>query len=81
MKRLVLLFFILPFLQAHAEVKSKYLRTQQTLPSLSSSREAKKPRVSPPAPWTAYGKLVGRVDNLLIVKTKDGKFLLREDYR
>ena len=77
MRKVVLLLALLLPLTSQAEVRSKYLKALPT-----KERKEKKVKVPPPAiTWTAYGKLVGRVDNLLIIKTKEGKFLLKEDYR
>jgi len=79
MKKLLLTFVLLtsPTL---AEVKSKYLKPPSVkhLKFKQLQRTEKTPKA---LTWTAFGKLVGKVDNLLIIRTKDGSYLLKEDFR
>jgi hypothetical protein len=81
------LLLLLPVV-SQAEVKSKYLKTSsESYRKLyenhyKKSKKQEKKTYSKPAPsWTAFGQLAGKVDNLLIIKTKDGNYLLKKDYR
>ena len=91
MRVIFLLLALLVPSVSYGEVKSKYLigcskgcrgdkgfkgsKSSKGLTSTTSTTS--KTSLS----WTAFGQLVGKVDNLLIIRTKDGKYLLKKDFR
>jgi len=73
------------------EFKSRYLKTtKEDLQKFYDKRyqkteekaKAEKPSLNTTFPhWSDFGKVVGRIDNYVIIKTKDGDYLVKKDWR
>ena len=60
----------------------RYQKTEEKVKAEAEKAKAEKPSVKTSFPhWSDFGKVVGRIDNYVIVKTKEGSYLVKRDWR